>query len=179
MPSDMVGATDAASRPLVRETLARLRALSAEIDRLDQAAAEHYGLNRTDMRCLDILGREGPLAPTDLARRLGYTTGGMTTLLDRLERMGYARRYADPHDRRRLLVDVTDATRERDQQVFGPLIRAAITVLSAFDDADLGVIGAFLEQVSTLTAAHTAGLLSTGKDAGAAAQPPPVQAPAC
>jgi hypothetical protein len=36
--------------------------------RLDQAAADRYGLNRTDMRALDILGRSGPLAPTDLAR---------------------------------------------------------------------------------------------------------------
>ncbi|HZQ36881.1 MAG TPA: MarR family transcriptional regulator [Dehalococcoidia bacterium] len=179
MSSDVAGAADAASRPLVRETLARLRALSAEIDRLDQAAAERYGLNRTDMRCLDLLGREGPLAPTDLARHLGYTTGGITTVLDRLERAGLARRYADPHDRRRLLVAVTDTTRERDRQVFGPLIRAAIAVLGAFDDADLGVIGAFLEQVSALTAAHTESLLRAGKDAGAAAQPPPVQAPEC
>ena len=50
-----------------------LRALSTEIDRLDQAAADRYGLNRTDMRALDLTGREGPLAPTDLARLLGFT----------------------------------------------------------------------------------------------------------
>ncbi len=171
MSSDSGRASEPASRPLVRETLARLRALSAEIDRLDQAAAERYALNRTDMRCLEILGRSGPLAPTDLARRLGYTTGGMTTVLDRLERMGYARRYADPHDRRRLLVDVTETTRERDRQVFGPLIRAAMSVLGAFADEELTVIGAFLERVSAITAAHTDGLLNAGKDAGAGQTP--------
>jgi hypothetical protein len=33
------------------------------MDRLDQAAAERYGLNRTDMRALDIVGRAGPLTP--------------------------------------------------------------------------------------------------------------------
>jgi hypothetical protein len=33
------------------------------MDRLDQAAADLFGLNRTDMRALDIIGRAGPLTP--------------------------------------------------------------------------------------------------------------------
>jgi DNA-binding MarR family transcriptional regulator len=146
----------------VHDIFERLRILTAEIDRLDQAAADCYGLNRADMRCLDILGRLGPLAPTELARRLGYTTGGITTVIDRLERAGYARRYPDPRDRRRLLVAVTDATRERDRQVFGALISSTTALLDAFDDADLAVIGAFLEQMSAITAAHADLLLRTG-----------------
>jgi DNA-binding MarR family transcriptional regulator len=146
---------DLVSRPLLGEAFARLRALTTEIDRLDQAAAECYGLSRTDMRCLEILGSAGPLAPTELARRLGYTTGGMTTVLDRLERAGYARRYADPHDRRRLLVTVTDATRARDLLVFGALVRNTMALLSGYSDADLAVIGSFLEQMRATTAAHT------------------------
>src|SRR5499427_10143700 len=95
-----------------------LRALSTEIDRLDQAAADRYGLNRTDMRALDIVGRAGPLAPTDLARLLGFTTGGVTTVLDRLERAGYVRRRPDSGDRRRQVVQATEATAARDQEVF-------------------------------------------------------------
>ena len=91
-----------------------LRALSTEIDRLDQAAADLYGLNRTDMRALDIVGRAGPLAPTALARLLGFTTGGVTTVLDRLERAGYVRRRPDPADRRRQVVEIIDVTAVRD-----------------------------------------------------------------
>ena len=56
-----------AERVLPGQVTDGLRALSTEIDRLDQAAADRYGLNRTDMRALDIIGRAGPLAPTDLA----------------------------------------------------------------------------------------------------------------
>src|SRR5262247_1705136 len=100
-----------------------LRALSTEIDRLDQAAADRYGLNRTDMRALDIVGRAGPLAPTALARRLGITTGGVTSVLDRLEQAGYIRRRPDPGDRRRQVVETTEATAARDKEVFGDLIR--------------------------------------------------------
>src|SRR5215475_2570814 len=83
-------------RALPAQVTGGLRALSTEIDRLDQAAVDRYGLNRTDMRALDIVGRAGPLAPTDLARLLGFTTGGATTVLDRLERAGYVRRPAPP-----------------------------------------------------------------------------------
>jgi DNA-binding MarR family transcriptional regulator len=35
----------------------------------------------------------------------------MTTALDRLERAGYARRLRDVHDRRRVLVELTDTAR--------------------------------------------------------------------
>src|SRR5262245_62549341 len=109
-------------RALPRQVAASLRALSTEIDRLDQAAADRYGLNRTDMRALDIVGQAGPLAPTALARMLGFTTGGVTSVLDRLERAGYVRRRPDPNDRRQV-VQATEATAARDQEVFGDLIR--------------------------------------------------------
>jgi len=73
------------SRSLPREAYAGVRALGMEIDRLDQVAADRFGLNRTDMRVLDILSTTGPLTPTVLADLLGFTTGGVTTVLDRLE----------------------------------------------------------------------------------------------
>jgi DNA-binding MarR family transcriptional regulator len=141
-------------RPLPGQVAGGLRALSTEIDRLDQAAADRYGLNRTDMRALDILGRSGPLAPTALARLLGFTTGGVTTVLDRLEKAGYIRRRPDPGDRRRQLVETTEATAARDEEVFGDLIRGTRDLLAGYTDDQLLVIGDFLDRVRQLTAAH-------------------------
>src|SRR6185312_10793642 len=89
-----------ASRPPVEATLAELRALSAAIDRLDQLAADRFGVNRTDLRCLELLSTVGALSPTALATALGMTTGGVTTVIDRLERAGYACRRPAAHDRR-------------------------------------------------------------------------------
>jgi DNA-binding MarR family transcriptional regulator len=146
-----------------------LRALSTEIDRLDQAAADRYGLNRTDMRALDILGRAGPLAPTALARLLGFTTGGVTTVLDRLEKAGYIRRRPDPGDRRRQLVETTQATAARDEEVFGDLIRATRDLLADYTDHELLVIRGFLDRVRQVTAAHADAL-------GGHARPGPVDA---
>jgi DNA-binding MarR family transcriptional regulator len=143
-----------AERALPGQVAGGLRALSTEIDRLDQAAADRYGLNRTDMRALDILGRAGPLAPTALARLLGFTTGGVTTVLDRLEQAGYVRRRPDPGDRRRQLVETTQATAARDEEVFGDLIRGTRDLLAGYTDDQLLVIRDFLDRVRQLTAAH-------------------------
>ena len=141
-------------RALPVQVAVSLRALSTEIDRLDQAAADRYGLNRTDMRALDITGRVGPLAPTELARLLGFTTGGVTTVLDRLERAGYIRRQPDPADRRRQVVQVTEATADRDREVFGDLIRQTSDMLATYTDDQLAVIRDFLDRTRQLTAAY-------------------------
>ena len=143
-----------ADRSLAGQVAGRLRALSTEIDRLDQAAADRYGLNRTDMRALDILGQAGPLAPTDLARQLGFTTGGVTTVLDRLERAGYIRRQPDPADRRRQVVQITEVTAARDREVFGDLIQQTSDMLATYTDDQLAVIRDFLDRTRQLTAAY-------------------------
>src|SRR6516164_9732419 len=142
-------------RALPAQVTGSLRALSTEIDRLDQAAADQYGLNRTDMRALDLVGRAGPLAPTALARLLGFTTGGVTTVLDRLEKAGYIRRRPDPGDRRRQVVETTEATTARDEEVFGDLIRGTRDLLADYADDELLVIRDFLDRVRQLTAAHS------------------------
>jgi DNA-binding MarR family transcriptional regulator len=145
-------------RALPAQVAGGLRALSTEIDRLDQAAADRYGLNRTDMRALDIVGRAGPMAPTDLARLLGFTTGGVTTVLDRLERAGYVRRRADAADRRRLVVEATAVTAARDREVFGGLIRQTGELLATYTDDQLAVIDDFLTRARQLTAAYASTL---------------------
>src|SRR5215470_10569328 len=156
-------------RALPAQVTGSLRALSTEMDRLDQAAADLYGLNRTDMRALEIVGRAGPLTPTDLARLLGFTTGGVTTVLDRLERAGYVRRRADAADRRRLVVEVTAATAARDQEVFGDLIRQTGALLATYTNDQLAVIDDFLTRARQLTAAYASTL--TGPPSTASRQP--------
>jgi DNA-binding MarR family transcriptional regulator len=89
------------------ELIDEVRRSQNATDRFDQAVADALGLNRTDMRCVDVLHREGRITAGHLADATGLTTGAMTTALDRLERLGYARRLRDPEDRRRVLVEAT------------------------------------------------------------------------
>jgi DNA-binding MarR family transcriptional regulator len=73
-------------------------------DQMDEAFATLLGVNRTDMRCLDIVHRLGRVTAGDLAREAGLTSGAVTALLDRMERAGYLRREPDPADRRKVQV---------------------------------------------------------------------------
>jgi DNA-binding MarR family transcriptional regulator len=152
------------SRPAGRASIAdvqsELRGLSTEIDRLDDIAAERFGLNRTDLRALDLVRGAGSLAPTDLARGLGFTTGGVTTVIDRLERAGYVRRTPDPADRRRVVLEATPAVLDREAVVFGPLGRDMADMVAAFDDGELAVIRDFLRRSRETTAAHVDRLMT-------------------
>ncbi len=99
-------------RSVFEKLIDEVRRSQNATDRFDQAVAEALGLNRTDMRCMDVIEREGPVPAGRLADVTGLTSGAITTALDRLERAGYARRVSDPSDRRRVLVEITPHARE-------------------------------------------------------------------
>jgi DNA-binding MarR family transcriptional regulator len=147
--------------PRPQDVLAGLRALSTEIDALDHVAAELFGLSPTDMRALDIVGLAGPISPTDLAERMGFTTGGITAVLDRLERAGYVRRIPHPGDRRRLVVEKTKQTAKREREVFAGISRKTMDALGSYTDDELAVIQAFLDRMRELTADHAGELAQT------------------
>jgi DNA-binding MarR family transcriptional regulator len=92
---------EAAHRTNLR--LALLRSLY-----LDRVAAD-LGLNRTDFDCLLVLMLDGPMTAGALSEAMGLTTGGVSGILDRLERYVYVVRETDPDDRRRSVVRVTEA----------------------------------------------------------------------
>jgi DNA-binding MarR family transcriptional regulator len=94
-------------RQIFDELVYEVRRSQNATDRFDQAVADAIGINRTDMRCLDVISREGPVPAGRLADETGLTTGAITTVLDRLERGGFARRVRDSNDRRRVLVELT------------------------------------------------------------------------
>jgi DNA-binding MarR family transcriptional regulator len=132
--------------------MAELRELAREIDRTDQEAADQFGVNRTDLRAVELLATTGALAPTALAAALGFTTGGVTTVIDRLERAGYARRRPDPNDRRRVIVEATERLRAREAEIFGELLRSTEGLVASYSDAELATIRDFLERFRAVAA---------------------------
>ncbi|MHB1599763.1 MAG: MarR family transcriptional regulator, partial [Acidimicrobiales bacterium] len=91
---------------LMRELRDALRAFLRAVDVFDEAVSERLGINRTDLRCLDLLEQHRPMTAGALAEASGITTGAMTFVLDRLEGAGFVRRQRDEGDRRRVLVDL-------------------------------------------------------------------------
>jgi DNA-binding MarR family transcriptional regulator len=138
----------------------------------DQAVADYLGINRTDARCLDIIGRLGGVSAGRLARESGLSTGAVTTVLDRLERAGYARRTSDPGDRRRVLVALTPAAREANEMLFGPLVESSTAQLSRYSEAQLALLRDYHRDGRALLEAHAErvrGLLRRRQEDGEAA----------
>lgn len=69
-----------------------------------RAAAARVGIADTDMQVLDLLDLSGPATAGQLAELTGLTTGGITRILDRLEKAGLVRRERDPSDGRKVIV---------------------------------------------------------------------------
>jgi DNA-binding MarR family transcriptional regulator len=95
--------------------------MQAAVDAYDEAAAIFLGVNRTDLRCLEILGTQGPVTPSVLGPALGLTTGSVTAMLDRLEKLGYLTRSPDPSDRRKVVVRITEEAAARTWELYGPI----------------------------------------------------------
>jgi len=159
---------------LVDEVGLELDELRRAGDQLDEAVALQFGLNRTDLRCVGILYRRGRVTAGELAEESGLTPGAITTVLDRLERGGYANRVPDPGDRRRVLVVSTVATREIGARIQGEVELATRQLLEGREAAELTVIRDYLRgtrsvferQIASLTAegAPGAGEVTAGGD---------------
>src|ERR1700722_14344127 len=141
MPAQHVPSDESPSREDLLQALGHaVRANQRATDAVDEAAAQLLGLNRTDGRCLDILEQHGQMSAGELARQSGLTTGAITAVIDRLERIGYVHRVADPSDRRRVLVGPTQKAREDSWELFGPLADAMRPMLSGYSDEDLRML---------------------------------------
>jgi DNA-binding MarR family transcriptional regulator len=112
------------------------QAFQRSSDAFDDAVADRLGLNRTDLRCLDWLF-DGPKTAGQLAAATGLSSAATTTLLDRLERRGVLRRVADPADRRKVLVEMTDLGRRLTDEFYGPLAQEGARMLERFSDEQL------------------------------------------
>ena len=113
--------------------------------------AEKMGLSATDEKCLDLAMRaEGPVTAGRIAELSGLSTGAVTGVIDRLERAGYVRRVRDPHDRRKVLVEVTPGDLEKFGAIFEVARQSMIEVLDQFSAAELDVIERYLKlQIET------------------------------
>jgi DNA-binding MarR family transcriptional regulator len=131
---------------LIRSLIAEVRASQVATDALDQAVADHLGLNRTDARALDVLDQhEGPITAGELAQAMHLTTGAVTSVLDRLEKAGWAKRVRDPNDRRRVLVEATPKVKKAGDALYGSTADA-IAAFPEYTDEQLELLIDFMRR---------------------------------
>jgi DNA-binding MarR family transcriptional regulator len=149
-------------KDLISELISEFRIAGNQDSAFDNLAAERLGLNRTDLHCLNIVENSGGLTAGELAREAGLTSGAVTGVIDRLERAGYARRIADPSDRRRVKLEVTPKFYARADKIWGPLAADWSSRLAGrFTAEELERVIEFLRATNQLASSHMERLRET------------------
>jgi DNA-binding MarR family transcriptional regulator len=134
------------TRDGVKDAIAdALAELQGAYEDRDRALADYLGVGRTDLRCLDLIVRHGPQTAARLGKQLRLTRGSVTTLIDRLERAGYAVRRDDPTHGKRKLIAPTPLLADRISPIVGARRTAGREELQAYSDDELRTILAFLQ----------------------------------
>ena len=142
---------------LIRDVALQMRLLQQSFDAFDEAAAARLGLNRTDLRAMDlVLAHGGPLSAGELTSALKLSPAATTTVIDRLERAGLVRRTRDAENRRRVLITATDAARTVEQDIYFPVGAAGAQALGRYGKDQLATILDFLQTARQVQEDQTA-----------------------
>lgn len=134
-------------RPRVRRATELIR----EVREVSQEFELHVGreltVNPTDLLAMEHLIQSGPLAPTELARRLEISTAATTAVVDRLTALGHVTRTQNPTDRRGVVVVPSPLSVARAMSTLMPMITGIDGVLDEFEPDEQAVITEYLERV--------------------------------
>ena len=136
-----------------RQTLAvreSLRELTRQLSLLNHQVGTRLDIRDTDLDCLDLIAKHGPVSPSALARRAGLHPATMTGILDRLERGGWITRDRDPDaaDRRAVTIRLR---RERGAEVLGlysGMNTSLEQICAGYTGAELELLAGFLRRTT-------------------------------
>ena len=125
-------------------------------DTVDQAAADHFGINRTDLRIVAAAHVEGPLSAGRLAEAVSLSPAATTEAVQRLVAKGLLTRDTDPADRRRAVIARVPAVGETLDRFYEPLREGGFALLRGYTVAELDLISDFLARGRALQLAVAA-----------------------
>jgi MarR family transcriptional regulator, organic hydroperoxide resistance regulator len=139
----------------LRETVVRcIRQFIAGSILYNQQVADRVGLRLTDMQCINVLDLMGPSTPSELARSTGLTTGGVTVMLDRLEKGGYVKREPNPRDRRSVLVRLDPAKLKTVDAFYEEINQRMAALLDETPQSELRSVVNLLSKMNAFRAEH-------------------------
>ncbi|HEY0473187.1 MAG TPA: MarR family transcriptional regulator [Kribbella sp.] len=136
---------------------ASLRDLRIQLALLNHQVGSRLALKDVDLDCLDVLGKQGPMTPSALARQVGLHPATLTGILDRLERAGWIARDRDPADRRSVGIRVLPDRNVEIFRLYRGMNSAMDEICAGYSAKELEVISDFLQRSAE------AGRESTGK----------------
>jgi DNA-binding MarR family transcriptional regulator len=123
----------------------RLRTLTTSAVLAASSVAQKVGMGANDLRCAEILVRMGPMTAGELGQMAGLTTGAITGIVDRLEKAGWAKRGADPNDRRRVIVYPGPQDTSAVAGLYDSYKESLAKLLEDYSDSELALFAEFID----------------------------------
>ena len=138
------------------ELLNALRRFGLEDDRLDATVARRLGAPPVEFKAMDHLHEARELTPGQLADRLCLTSGAVTAVIDRLERLGWVERERHPTDRRSVIVRPgISAEKSEAVQIYTDLANRWKRVAARMSAAERSAAVEFLDEAGRIAAERT------------------------
>jgi DNA-binding MarR family transcriptional regulator len=131
-----------------------MRRWSIENNRFDDAVGRRYGIGPADMHALEELEVSGGLTPGQLCARLQLTSGSVTALADRLERLGFIRRVPHPTDRRTSVLRLTELVEGFAREAYEPFGEDMLDLVETMPEQVRGEMTRFFEEAADIAARH-------------------------
>ena len=128
----------------------KLQDFSTHVYLFQQQVAEKMKLHPTDFRSIHLLDKYGELTAGRLATQLGLTSGATTAVIDRLVELGYVERVASGTDRRSTIIRLLPDSVKNMRSEYLLVDQQLQDKLEQFSDAELDVIGHFLQALTEI-----------------------------
>jgi DNA-binding MarR family transcriptional regulator len=112
--------------------------------------SEITGMHPTDIKCLDFLSDVKFATAGELAKITGLTTGAITAVIDRLEKIGFVKREADSKDRRKIIVRIVAEHPNNLELVRNIFVDKLPNNLSEYKDEELNLITNWNKKLSDI-----------------------------
>lgn len=135
------------------------RAYSDASIMMHQAIAHRAGLSATDHKYLGLLMQKEKMTAGEIGEITGLTTGAVTGLIDRLEKMKLVTRASDEADRRKvLIVPNTEKALELLKPLFSDLQKKTHALIETFTDQEVDTIKRYFESATNIMTTVTQNL---------------------
>jgi len=141
------------------------RKISTQTVFLHQAIAQSVGLNATDTKCIDLIQSypDGSVTAGRLSELTGLTTGAITHILDRLEKLHFIERVRDTRDRRKIFVRVRPESLKPLVPTYEGIGKGYMTLAERYEDRELELICDYMERASEVAAGQLSRVIAANR----------------
>ena len=147
---------------LTRGLLDRIQRFIGSAVLTNERIARSLGINVVDLQALGMIARAGVRLTTgEVSQLTELPTSTTTRVLDRLERNGLIARDADPADRRRVVVRISDHAAELlgrggDDDPYAPILERMGRVNALFTPGELETVVRYFDAMEAASAGDSA-----------------------